>query len=305
MADSLWADSTMNRIVGKVINSEDEPADLESFAQKYEDKFGQEFGDMFRATRGKWGFNPALRQVMKIAANCGWGKHAQKIIQPSAEIIHETHDAMREEEIIRNCEEGNYKISKIESVGPSKRLIEYTKKESSIKPDLHKVALDAAAFVPAYGRLQLWQQLDRLEKSNPSTFPRVVNMDTDSIYYKHYPQPGIYNIPEGDLLGDWTRDDSPTDGGIVEFVGLGPKTYSYKSMNGKVRSNPNPRKVPPKPKVYVLDFPRKTLLIFPHSNRWPYHKWISPWKILLKAERETLKVSWSHRQDSSALVGDY
>jgi len=236
MADSLWADSTMSRIVGKVINSEDEPEDLESFAQKYEDKFGQEFGDMFRATRGRWGFNPALRQVMKIAANCGWGKHAQKIIQPNAEIIHEVHDAMREEEIIKNCEEGNYKISKIESVGPGKRLIEYTKKERSIDPDLHKVALDAAAFVPAYGRLQLWQQLDRLEKSNPGSLPRVVNMDTDSIYYKHYPNSSTYNIPEGDLLGDWTRDDSPADGGIVEFVGLGPKTYSYKSMNGKVVS---------------------------------------------------------------------
>lgn len=231
MADSLWADSTMRRVVGKVINSESEPEDLEAFAQQYEDKFGEEFGDRFRATRGKWGFNPALRQVMKIAANCGWGKHAQKIIQKNAELLHPDNDVVREEAIVTNIEEGTYKLKSIDTVGPDARIFEYEKKEDEINPNLHNVALDAAAFVPAYGRLQLWRELDLLEKDNPGGTPRVMNMDTDSIYYKWYPD-GVYNIPEGTLLGDWSRDDDREKGGIVEFVGLGPKTYSYKCKNG-------------------------------------------------------------------------
>ena len=221
----------MSRVVGKVKNSGPEPDDLEAFAQKYEEKFNQEFGDRFRDTRGTWGFNPALRQVMKIAANCGWGKHAQRIIQVTSEILNDEDDCVRIEEIVRNTAEQKYKIKNLETVGEGKRLFEFLKQENTIKPDLHKIALDAAAFVPAYGRLQLWQQLDKLEKSNPGNVPRVVNMDTDSIYYKWYPG-DVYNIPEGELLGDWTRDDDPSKGGIMEFVGLGPKTYCYQHTDG-------------------------------------------------------------------------
>ena len=235
MRDSLWADTTMRRFIAKTINSGEEPENLEELAQKYEDNFSEEFGDRLRATKGKWGNNPALRAVNKTAANCGWGKHAQKVIQTQTEVIHDELDSTRLNHIVQNSAELKYDITSINTLHDCTRLFKYTKKDSGVRPDLSNIALDAAAFVPAYGRLQLWNQLDRLEKDNPGVLPRVVNMDTDSIYYKWYPESfGVYNIPETEILGGWTRDDDSRKGGIMEFVGLGPKTYAYKCVDGSV-----------------------------------------------------------------------
>jgi hypothetical protein len=114
-------------------------------------------------------------------------------------------------------------------------MVQFTKSDAKIAPDLHNTALDAGAMVPALGRLQLWNEIDKVSETNPGVTPRVLNFDTDSIYYKWYPEdkyPGVYNIPEGDMLGDWERETDGEHGGIVEFVGLGPKTYSYKCMDG-------------------------------------------------------------------------
>ena len=60
---------------------------------------------------------------------------------------------------------------------------------------------------------------------------RVLMNDTDSIVYIYDPE--LYNIPEGGLLGDWEVEDIDSkNGGIREFVGMGPKTYAIKCENG-------------------------------------------------------------------------
>jgi hypothetical protein len=62
--------------------------------------------------------------------------------------------------------------------------------------------------------------------------PRVVMHDTDSIIYTA--EGGDYQIEEGDCLGDWETEDFETDnGGIVEFVAIGPKSYGLRGANGK------------------------------------------------------------------------
>jgi hypothetical protein len=233
MKDSLWADTTMRRFIAKTINSGNEPEDFHAFFKMYENKFGEEFADRLAATRGKWGFNPALRAVMKTAANCGWGKHAQTVTQTQTDLLHDDTDQQELRLLIDNAKDLNYDIKNVETVREKTRLIKYKKVDSFVRPNLNNIALDAAAFVPAYGRLQLWEQLDKLERSNPGVLPRVLNMDTDSIYYKWYPG-NVYNIPESKILGGWERDDDASKGGIVEFVGLGPKTYVYKCKNGYV-----------------------------------------------------------------------
>jgi len=255
MEDSLWAESTMRRFIGKMINSCDEPENLNEIAQKYEDKFGEEFGDRLRNTSGSWGNNPALRAVMKTAANCGWGKHAQTITQSQNMIIHDEKDTEKLNELLLNVVSKNYKLKRFETVYQNTRSVDYIANEENVAANLHKVALDAAAFVPAYGRLQLWEQLDKLEKDNPGVTPRVFNMDTDSIYYKWYPEHmGIYNIPENDMLSGWERDDDASKGGIVEIVCLGPKTYSYKCKNGWVS--------PPKTKGVRLGYSTEKIINF-------------------------------------------
>jgi hypothetical protein len=56
---------------------------------------------------------------------------------------------------------------------------------------------------------------------------RVLYHDTDSIIYEYIP--GEYNIPEGEYWGQWEVDDK--DQGIIEFIGLAPKSYGVRCMD--------------------------------------------------------------------------
>ena len=103
-------------------------------------------------------------------------------------------------------------------------MYKYIENGPETSPNLHGGYLPAALFVPAYGRLQLWRELNKLGK-------RVLMNDTDSIIYVYDPEK--YNIPQGSLLGEWEVEDIDTDhGGIDSFVGLGPKTYGISCKDG-------------------------------------------------------------------------
>jgi hypothetical protein len=53
--------------------------------------------------------------------------------------------------------------------------------------------------------------------------------DTDSIIYIR--DPNGYNIPEGNLLGEWeTEKPCKLNDGLKTFVGFGPKTYAFKTL---------------------------------------------------------------------------
>lgn len=79
-----------------------------------------------------------------------------------------------------------------------------------------------AAFVTANARLRLYAALDLLGE-------RVIYHDTDSVVYEK--RPGEPDIPTGTALGEWS-DETGGDP-VVEFVGLGPKTYAYRTLRGK------------------------------------------------------------------------
>ena len=71
----------------------------------------------------------------------------------------------------------------------------------------------------------LYEQLDRLGQ-------RVLYHDTDSVIYIY--DPLLYNIPESDTWGSWSVEKFDwKNGGIREFVGMGPKSYGLKAANGK------------------------------------------------------------------------
>ena len=92
-------------------------------------------------------------------------------------------------------------------------------------PNFHDAYLPAGLFVPAYGRIMLYEQLDRLGQ-------RALYHDTDSIIYIY--DPLLYNIPESDTWGSWSVEKFDwKNGGIREFVGMGPKSYGLKAANGK------------------------------------------------------------------------
>lgn len=209
--------------------SAEEEADL---IKRYGEKFGDDFADAIAATfkePGVWGKNPAKKQTAKIMMNSVWGKHAERINQVKTEVFDKNTDKEDVESIYsfyQNVFDKNYEFMSMVYMGNDRSLVRYRENAGRVTQDLHKAYIPAACFVPAYGRLQLEEQLYKLGK-------RVLMNDTDSIVY-HY-IPGEYNIPEGDLLGDWEVEDvDKQNDGLAEFVGIGPKTYAFRTFKNDV-----------------------------------------------------------------------
>lgn len=230
--DSLWRDYIFDLYLEKMVNSKNEPEydDLVYLAEKYKGKFGSEvnseFGDYvydkILGTRGLWGKNPAKKLTFKIAMNSGWGKHAQKPIPQQSEVLCWKNEMSQVLDLYSNFEKGIYEFNDAILYGKDTVMYKYVPNGVTLKPNLSDGYLPAAVFVPAYGRLQLWEQMNKLGK-------RVLMNDTDSIVYVY--DPTMYNIPTGDLLGEWEEEDV-SKRGIREFVGIGPKTYALKCDDG-------------------------------------------------------------------------
>lgn len=232
---SFWGEIILDLYIEKMVNSKNEPTEeeLEKLADDFYEKFSEQvdenFGELFREkileTSGRWGKNPAKKQTFKIVQNCLWGKHAEKPIQSQSEVLSFEHDLLRIMEIWENCKQNRYTFDNAVPFGDSRVMYKFTPSGFETSPDFHSKYLPAAVFVPAYGRLQLWEELYKIGKN-------VLMNDTDSIVYVY--DPDLNNeIPEGRLLGDWEAEGVETDhGGIREFVGFGPKTYSILCDDG-------------------------------------------------------------------------
>lgn len=219
---SLWADILKDMYIEKMANSKPAPS-FEKQTQlvtAYEQKFGM--GDMVRKSFSRWNSNPARKQTAKIQLNSGWGKHAQRPIMPETTIIDHT-DSEAYLTLLNNCSENRLTLHSIRSF-ENKTVFSTSQHIENTNPNFHRTYLPAAVFVPAYGRIMLWKQMHKLGK-------RVLMHDTDSIVYIYDPEQ--YNIPEGNVWGDWEVEDIDSkNDGIREFVGLGPKSYALKMGNG-------------------------------------------------------------------------
>jgi hypothetical protein len=233
--ESFWGETIMDLYVEKMLNSKNEPSDedlqkvaddfYEKFAHEVNEDFGERFREKIMETSGSWGKNPAKKLTFKIVQNCLWGKHAEKPVQATNVILNFKTDTKDILQIWKNCAENRYTFDNAIPFGDDRVMYKYTPNGHEASPDFHTKYLPAAVFVPAYGRLQLWEELDKLGKN-------VLMNDTDSIVYIY--DPDLKNeIPEGKLLGDWESEDIETmHGGIREFVGFGPKTYSILCEDG-------------------------------------------------------------------------
>lgn len=221
---SLWREKILDFYLEKMLNSGDAPENTEEFIKKWDDRFG--IGDEIRKSidEGRWGNYPARKQTAKIMINSAWGKHAQRPIMPEAEIYDFSTDIEKVYDFFQNLTTKVYSFKEAVVLGDDKVMYRFQKDGDTANPDLHGGYLPAALFVPAYGRLQLWEQLNKLGK-------RVLMCDTDSIVYVY--DPSQYNIPKGDMLGEWEVEKIDSkNGGIRTFVGLGPKTYGLKTSSG-------------------------------------------------------------------------
>lgn len=223
---SLWRDILQDLYIEKMANSSPAPEtheERERLAEEYNTRFGLGMGDKIRDSYHRWGDNPAKKQTFKILLNSCWGKHAQRPIMQELKIFG-SDDCHEIDVMFANCLNHLYIPDEMGSLG-NRFYAKYTLNKAKADPNLHGTYLPAAVFVPSYGRQRLMEQMAKLGD-------RVLMHDTDSIIYLK--KPGEYEIPTGNVWGDWATEKFDSEnGGIVEFVGLCPKTYALKAANGK------------------------------------------------------------------------
>lgn len=221
---SLWAPVLKDMFIEKMANSQESPGTFEMarLEKSYQDRFGM--GKSVRESFKDWKDNKARKQTAKIQLNSGWGKHAERPIMPEVKIINSA-DTDGVLDLYRNFTSNTFELQDTMALSESRTFFRYKSNGSDTNPNLHKSYLPAAIFVPAYGRVMLWEQLNKLGD-------RVLMHDTDSIVYVYDPK--LYNIPRGDIWGDWDVEkiDYKNDG-IKTFIGLCPKSYAIKTMNDK------------------------------------------------------------------------
>lgn len=241
-APSIFKDLSQKLYIQKMINSREEPEDLEALAAEYDEKFDKDFGDLVRNTHGKWGDNPAQKATFKVLNNAGWGKHAQNPILPTTEILHVERQFEEIMDFHVNCADGNMAFKQGYPLGKDKMMYKF---EKTVGHSFANTYLPAAVFVPSYARITLVEKL--LDDGNNGH--NVLMCDTDS--YIAIRSPGTVR-ETGTCLGDWEKEKVDFQhGGIEAFVGLGPKTYSLRCFDGY--------KMPPKTKGVRLSWATETI----------------------------------------------
>ena len=217
----LWTDFIKQLYVDKLSYSQTAPRSreyMEETASIYEERFGM--GDMIRESYPRWQNNPVKKQVAKIMLNSGWGKHCQRANMPTTELIgYEDLDASAT--FMQGYEDHQFNIIGIYHLEDK---VAYEK--SPIKNayhNFHNSYIPAGLFVPAYGRLMLYEQLKHLGKN-------VLYHDTDSIIAIQHPDG--YHVPTSDIWGD-QEEEKDSKIGIVSFTSIAPKSYGYRLSNGK------------------------------------------------------------------------
>lgn len=215
---SKWKDIG-NLLYYKKMSNADNAPELEPERRRLEQAYLDRFGLDIRGKWGEFGKRPALKAVYKIWNNSGWGKHAETVDHPQFQVInHNEINSTFFNKIAKN----QIRVTATGRLNESNSYFQFLEDRKQIRPDTMKHYLPAACFVTAYSRLQLWEELHKHGED-------VLMHDTDSIIYLQ--RPGNYETPTGNILGEWEEEDASLKG-IMEFVGLGPKSYGLKFTDG-------------------------------------------------------------------------
>lgn len=211
----LWNDFIKDLYIEKLATSDPEPTDVEKqrLSTYYEEYFGM--GEAVNQSFSRWRYDGAMRTVYKTLLNCGWGKHCQRP-NLSQHVVVNADDPQLS--LYDDVQAGVQEITHIDNLVNGYQCIT-TSNTSQKPPNTHHGYIPAGCYVPAYGRLTLLREMDKLGD-------RVLYHDTDSIIY--IDDPTQYNIPRSDIWGSWD-EEGISKKGIDAFVSLGPKSYAIKA----------------------------------------------------------------------------
>ena len=159
--------------------------------------------------------NPGRKAVAKVMLNSFWGKFGEADNKPTTSTIQKVEDG---EKLINN---DSIIVKSVNVYSDDVMEVTTIQKEGACAPNV-KGNIFIALFTTAIARLKLYEALDVLQQ-------RVLYYDTDSVIYKSKPDDGT--LPLGKFLGQFT-DEIGRDF-IDEFGSAGPKSYSYRTNEGK------------------------------------------------------------------------
>ena len=236
---SLWADDIRDLYMKKMMYAGPNPDhDIDgspdmngprfnTLRDAHIEKFGTSHREAFEATRGKWEDNPARKKAAKIALNTIWGKHVESPIHSEHLILNKKKQMNQIRRLYEDFTANKYINQGHEPYGDERQIFKKKRSGEMAIDSLKNGYAPAAIMVPAYGRMQLGDEMDKLDD-------RVFYHDTDSVVYLHIP--GKYHIEPSETFGEWEEENVSKiskHGGIRKFVALGPKTYVMTCIDGK------------------------------------------------------------------------
>ena len=121
-------------------------------------------------------------------------------------------------ELLLNDQLTDFNVSVIDE---NRLMVAYRLKDVCL-PNSKNTNVYVAAFTTSHARLRLYEQLERLGE-------QVLYHDTDSIVYVS--RPGGYEVPTGNMLGEW-EDELDGKDMINTWTSGGPKNYAYQLSDG-------------------------------------------------------------------------
>lgn len=206
---SGWGDKRLN---GEYVETEEEK---EVWVREYHGKEG------IWLEKDKIEYNAGIRALSKLCLNSLWGKLGQREYRRKTSYIDNANMLMK----IMLSAETVHDIVDVQNSNLAEVIFTRPIPSTDLKFDLphsYNSCVALACFTTSHARLKLYSMIERMQD-------KAIYCDTDSLVYRE--DEGDEVVELGDNLGDWT--DELEGDHIVEFVGLGPKSYSYRTFKGK------------------------------------------------------------------------
>lgn len=230
-AKGLWNDELIDLFVDKTKygkNTQESISEMIDGYRNMKEEVADDIADAIersiRNEPNEWREDAARKVIAKTLLNSTWGKNVQRPVLPTHDFIHRNSEKFKlfRQKVIR----GLIRVEDYSTYDDDVIKISTTMNQKTMSNRVKTFSggfLTAGLFVPAYGRLVLYDQLEKLDE-------RVLYHDTDSIIYIYDPEK--YNVRQGKLLGQWEEEDVSKNGNIIEYASFGPKSYALRTKNG-------------------------------------------------------------------------